>query len=146
MIPISKNIIEPIVKSNIEYVDSLEEFEKIELAKNETVLKFDNNNQCFYVRECDKFGELSPVKIFFYENFAQKIKNIEREEFIKKCKDVNLDDVKTECACKFFLDKWKPYDVWLWVTSERKKDWSWDYVIELKCKLKKKLFPKIAEK
>jgi hypothetical protein len=82
--------------------------------------------------------------IFFYENFAQKILNLEREEFIKKCKDAGLDDLKTECACKFFLDKMKPYDVWIWVTSEKGKDWSWDYVVSLKCKLKKKLFPKVA--
>jgi hypothetical protein len=125
-------------------VNSIEEFEKIELQPNETRLAFDNNQQCFYVRERDKFGECSPVKIFFYENFAQKIQNLEREEFIKKCKEAGLDELKTECACKFFLDKCKPYDVWIWVTSEKGKDWTWDYVISLKCKLKKKLFPKVA--
>jgi hypothetical protein len=81
--------------------------------------------------------------IFFYENFAQKILNLEREEFISKCKSAGLDDLKTEVACKFFLDKMKPYDVWIWVTSEKGKNWSWDYVIGLKCTLKKKLFPKI---
>jgi hypothetical protein len=144
IIPISKNIIEPVKTSNIFYVNSLEEFEKIELELNETRLGFDNNQQCFYVRERDKYGEYSPVMIFFYENFAQKISNLEREEFIKKCKDAGLDDLKTECAIRFFLLKHKPYDVWIWVTSEKGKDWSWDYVISLKCKLKKKLFPKVA--
>ena len=143
IIPISKDVIEPIITSNIQYVNSLEEFEKIELQINETRLAFDNNQQCFYVRERDKFGEYSPVKIFFYENFAQKIQNFEKEEFIKKCKEAGLDDLKTECACKFFLDKWKPYDVWIWVTSEKGKGWEWDYVRNLKCKLKKKLFQKI---
>lgn len=144
IIPISKNIIEPVRTSNIFYVNSLEEFEKIALELNETKLAFDNNQQCFYVRERDKYGEYSPVMIFFYENFAQKISNLEREEFIKKCKDAGLDELKTECAIRFFLLKQKPYDVWIWVTSEKGKDWSWDYVISLKSKLKKKLFPKVA--
>jgi hypothetical protein len=144
IIPISKSIIEPIITTNIEYIDSIEKFEEIELQPNQTKLAFDNFKQCFYIRSRDKFGEYSPVMIFFYENFAQKIQNLEKEEFIKKCKDAGLDDLKVECACKFFLSKMKPYDVWIWVTSEKKKDWSWDYVTSLKCKLKKKLFPKVA--
>lgn len=143
IIPISKDIIEPIIKTNIKYVNSIDEFEKIELKPNETILCFDNNQPCFYVRERDKYGEYSVVKVFFYENFAQKIQSLEREEFIKKCKEAGLDELKTECACKFFLDKCKPYDVWIWVTSVKGKSWSWDYVIGLKCSLKKKLFPKI---
>jgi hypothetical protein len=144
IIPISKDIIEPIIKTNIKYVNSIDEFEKIELQPNETILCFDNNQPCFYVRERDKFGEYSLVKVYFYENFAQKIQSLEKEEFIKKCKEAGLDELKTECACKFFLDKCKPYDVWIWVTSENGKDWTWDYVISLKCKLKKKLFTKVA--
>jgi hypothetical protein len=143
IIPISKDIIEPIIKTNIKYVNSIDEFEKIELQPNETILCFDNNQPCFYVRERDKFGEYSLVKVYFYENFAQKIQSLEKEEFIKKCKEAGLDELKTECACKFFLDKCKPYDVWIWVTSVKGKSWSWDYVIGLKCALKKKLFPKI---
>lgn len=144
IIPISQSIIEPIPKSNLLFVNSLEDFEKIELDFNETKGAFDNNQQFLYIRSRDKYGEYSPVMIFCYENFAQKIRNIEREEFIKKCKEAGLDDLKTECACKFFLDKLKPYDVWIWVTGEKGKDWTWDYVISLKCKLKKKLFPKVA--
>jgi hypothetical protein len=145
IIPISKDIIEPIIKTNIKYVNSIDEFEKIELQPNETILCFDNNQPCFYVRERDKFGEYSLVKVYFYENFAQKIQSLEKEEFIKKCKEAGLDELKTECACKFFLNKCKPYDVWIWVTSVKGKSWSWDYVIGLKCSLKKKLFPKIIQ-
>lgn len=145
IIPISKGILEPIITSNIKYVENIEEFEQIKLDYNETVLAFDNYKECFYVRERDKYGEYSVVRIYFYENFAQKIQNIEREEFIKKCKEAGLDELKTECACRFFLNKQKPYDVWIWATSEKGKNWSWDYVISLKCTLKKKLFPKISE-
>lgn len=144
-IPISKEMIEPVLKSNISYVNNIEEFEKIEIQSNTTFLAFDNTQPCFYLRERDRDGNYAPIKIFFYENFAQKIKNIEREEFEKKCREAGLDDLKTECACKFFLNHCKPYDVWIWVTSEKGKNWSWDYVISLKCSLKKKLFPKIIQ-
>lgn len=143
MIPISKEIIEPIIKTNISYVNNLEEFEKIELQPNETFLAFDNNQQCFYVRERDKFGEYSVVKIFFYENFAQKIQNLEREEFVRKCKDIGLDDLKTQLACMFFLENKKPLEVWEWTLKNTKKDYEWEYIRSLKCKLKKKLFKEI---
>lgn len=147
--PMSIKILEPapIPKTNILFVDSVEEFENIKLDYNETIIAFEKSKerQIFYARERDRYGEYSPTMIFCYENFAQKIKNIERDEFEKKCKEAGLDTLKTEIACKFFLDKWKPYDVWIWVTSEKGKTWSWDYVIGLKCSLKKKLFPKIIE-
>jgi hypothetical protein len=148
VIPISKDILQPapIPKSNILFVNSIEEFEKIELENGQTIIAFDTSKekQVFYAKERDRYGEYSPVMIFFYENFAQRIRHFEEAEFIKKCEDVGLDKLKIECACKFFLDKMKPYDVWIWVTSEKGKDWTWDYVISLKCKLKKKLFPKVA--
>lgn len=146
VIPISQNILEPIITTNIEYVNSIEEFEKIELQPNQTILKFDNNQPCFYVRERDKFGEYQPVKIFFYENFAQKVQNLEKEEFIKKCKEVGLDELKTEIACMFFLQNKKPLEVWEWSLKHTKKDWEWDYVRSLKCKIKKKLFEKVIKR
>ena len=74
-IPISKEMIEPVLTSNIFYVNNIEEFEKIELKPNETRLAFDNFQPCFYVRECDREGKPSIVKVFFYENFAQRIQN-----------------------------------------------------------------------
>lgn len=57
IVPISKNILEPIITTNIEYVDSLDEFEKIELQPNQPVLKFDNNLPSFYIKERYKFSE-----------------------------------------------------------------------------------------
>ena len=143
LIPISKEILEPIPKTNVNFVNSLEEFEKIELQYNETRLAFDNNKQCFYVRERDRFGEYSIVKIYFYENFAQKIQSIEKDEFIKKCKELGLDELKTELACMFFLENKKPLEVWEWSLKNTKKEWEWEYVRSLKCKLKKKLFEKV---
>lgn len=145
LVPISKNILEPIIKTNIEYVDGLEEFEKIPLEINQTILKFDNNQPCFYIRERDKFGDYSVVKIYFYENFAQKVQNFEKDEFIKKCKKAGLDDLKTEIACMFFLENKKPQDVWLWLIDTKKKDYEWDSIKTLKCRLKKKLFEQVTK-
>jgi hypothetical protein len=144
MIPISNNIIQPVIRSNIQYVNSIEEFEQIELECNQTILCFDNTKECFYVRERDRFGEYSATKIYFYENFAQKVQNLERTEFINKCKDAGLDELKTQLACMFFLENKKPLEVWEWVLKNTKKDWEWDYVRNLKCKLKKKLFQKVT--
>lgn len=146
MVLISKNVIEPIITSNIMYVDSLEEFEAIELAPNQTLLAFDNFRQVFYIRQKNYLGENQPVKIFFYENFAEKAQNLEVEEFITKCKDAGLDDLKTTLACMFFLENKKPLEVWEWSLKNTTKDWEWDYVRALKCKLKKKLFKEVIKK
>ena len=143
IVPISKNVIEPVIKTNIEYVENIDEFEKIELQPNETILRFDNNQACFYIRERDRFGEYSAVKIFFYENFAQKMQNLEKDEFVKKCREAGLDNLKTEIACMFFLENKKPLEVWEWSLKNTNKEWEWDYVRSLKCKLKKKLFQKV---
>lgn len=148
MIPVSKDILQPapIPKSNILFVNSIEEFEKIELELCQTVLAFDTSKekQVFYAKERDRYGEYSPVMIFFYQNFAQKIQNFEKEEFIKKCKSAGLDDVKTQMAYMFFVENKKPQEVWIWLLDNKIKDYSWDYVYNVKSTLKKKLFPKVA--
>jgi hypothetical protein len=73
-IQISKNLIQPIIKSNIQYVDSIEEFEKINLDYNQTVLCFDNFKPCFYVRERNRHGEYSNVKFSFTKTLPQRCK------------------------------------------------------------------------
>ena len=143
-IPISQGIIQPKITSNILYVNSLEEFEQIELEKNQTLLAFDNFRQCFYIRSRDKYGEYTPVDIYFYSNFVKKVQSIEREEFIKKCKDAGLNELKTEIAIMFFIEGKKPLEVWEWSLKNTKKDWEWDYVRSLKYKLKVKLFEKVT--
>ena len=143
MIPISKNIIQPTIKGNILYVDSLEEFENIALEENETILAFDNNKTCFYVKGCNTIGGILPIKIYFYEDFAQKMQRLEKDEFIFKCQKIGLDSLKTEVACMFFLENKKPYDVWIWAL-ENKINWEWDYVRNLRYRLKVKLFKKVT--
>ena len=144
-IPISKNLIEPIIKSNVYYVENIEEFEKIELDINETRLCFDNNKQCFYIKERDKHGEYSSVKVYFYEDFSQRLQRLEKDEFIHKCEKVGFDSLKVEIACMFFLENKKPQEVWLWLLENNKKNCEWDTIKRLKYRMKLKLFPELIK-
>lgn len=137
-VPISKNIIQPIIKSNILYVDSLEAFEKLELEYNQTVLAFDNFYQRFYTKGRNNFGEYSPVKIYFYDDFATKMQNETNQEFYDKCKALKFDTLKTELAYKFFIQNEKTMSVWLWLLETKKSDMEYDSLKHLKCELKKK--------
>lgn len=108
MIPISNSVIQPIKTSNILYVNSIEEFESIELEINQTLLAFDNFRQCFYIRSRDQYGEYSTTKIYFYEDFAAKMQHDDNKAFYDKCKALKLDPLKTEVAYKFFMENEKP--------------------------------------
>ena len=137
MTPISQQNLQPIITSNIRYVNGIEEFEKIELGYNATLLCFDNFKNCFYVRERDKFGEYLPVKIYFYEDFATRMQSEDEKSFYEKCKALKLDGLKTEIAHKFFYKNEKTQTVWLWLLETKKADWSYDTVKHVKGKLKK---------
>ena len=113
-VPISENIIQPVIQSNIRYVDSIEEFERIELEANQTLLCFDNKKPCFYIRERDKYGVYSSVRVYFYQDFATKMQSEEELSFYEKCKALKLDSLKTEIAHKFFIENEKTKSVqWL---------------------------------
>ena len=146
IVPISQEIIEPIIKTNIQYVNSLEEFEQMPLQLNEVMLRFDNNQPCFYVRGRDKFGEYSATKIYFYEDFYQKAQNMQEWEFIEKCKKAGLNELKTKLACLFFLENKTPEQVWEWTLQNKIKDYEWDSLKTIKYRLKKKLFPELIKK
>lgn len=139
IIQISKDITQPIIKSNIQYVDGIEEFEKIELGYNQTLLCFDNKSPCFYLRERNRYGEYSSVKVYFYQDFAAKMQTEDNGEFYEKCKALNLDPLKTEIAHKCFIERAKTQAVWLWLLETGKADWSYDTVKNVKYKLKKAL-------
>lgn len=136
-IPISANILQPIIKSNIRYVDGIDEFEKIELDYNEICCAFDNKQTCFYIRERDKFGEYKPANVYFYEDFATKMQNGDNKAFYNKCKALKLDPLKTELAYKFFIQNEKTQSVWLWLLETKKADWEYDTVKYVRYKLKK---------
>lgn len=143
MIPISKNNLEPIVNTSIGYVDSIEEFEAIELEPNQKIIRFDNFNQCFYFKERDKFGEYSDVIIYFYEDFAQKVQGIEREDFIKKCQKIGFSELKTKLAIMFFLENRKSEEVWEWTLKNTDKNYEWDTIYTMRSKMRRQLFEEV---
>lgn len=64
----------------------------------------------------------------------------EKENLIARCKALNYNELKTEMAVKFFVEKQKPKDVWLWLCETQENPMSWDSVKNLKSKMKKDLF------
>jgi hypothetical protein len=63
-----------------------------------------------------------------------------KDKLIAKCKDKGYDELKTQIAVKFFVDKEKPKSVWLWLCETQENPMSWDSVKNLKYKMKKDLF------
>ena len=65
----------------------------------------------------------------------------EKDKLIALCKLNNYNELKTEMAIKFFYDKKKPKDVWLWLCKTQDNPIDWDSVKKLKYRMKKELFP-----
>jgi hypothetical protein len=75
----------------------------------------------------------------------QDIINIKRkytfkDELIAKCKAKGYNEIKTQMAIKFFVEKEKPKAVWEWLCQVCPMAMSWDSVKNLKSKMKKDLF------
>lgn len=71
-------------------------------------------------------------------NIKQRLN--EKDNLISRCKAHNYNELKTEIAVKFFIDKQKPKDVWLWLCETQDFPMSWDSVKNLKHKMRKDLF------
>lgn len=61
-------------------------------------------------------------------------------KIIQLCKKHNYNNLKTEMAIKFFVDKEKPKDVWLWLCDTQDDPIEWDSVKTMKYRMKKQLF------
>lgn len=64
----------------------------------------------------------------------------EKDKLIALCKKHNYNELKTQLAIKFFVDKEKPKDVWVWLCDEQNYDIEWDSVKTMKYRMKKQLF------
>jgi len=65
----------------------------------------------------------------------------EKDKLISLCKLHNYNELKTEMAIKFFYDKEKPKDVWLWLCETQDNPVDWESVKKIKYRMKKELFP-----
>ena len=77
--------------------------------------------------------------------YIQDIINIKKslnakDNLVARCKALGYNELKTEIAVKFFIDKQKPKDVWLWLCETQEHPMEWDSVKNLKYKMKKDLF------
>jgi hypothetical protein len=77
--------------------------------------------------------------------YVQDIINIKKslnakDNLVARCKALGYNELKTEIAVKFFIDKQKPKDVWLWLCETQEHPMEWDSVKNLKYKMKKDLF------
>lgn len=63
-----------------------------------------------------------------------------KQNLINRCKEHGYNNLKTEIAIKFFIEKEKPKDVWLWLCSTQENPIEWDSVKRLKYQMKKDLF------
>lgn len=64
----------------------------------------------------------------------------EKDKLIELCKKHDYNELKTQIAIKFFVDKEKPKDVWVWLCDEQNYDIEWDSVKTMKYRMKKQLF------
>ena len=64
----------------------------------------------------------------------------EKDKLIALCKKHDYNELKTQLAIKFFVDKEKPKDVWVWLCDEQNYDIEWDSVKTMKYRMKKQLF------
>lgn len=64
----------------------------------------------------------------------------DKDKMIEMCKAHNYNELKTQMAIKFFVDKEKPKDVWLWLCETQENPIEWDSVKKIKYRMKKDLF------
>lgn len=64
----------------------------------------------------------------------------EKDKLVALCKRYNYNELKTQMAVKFFIDKEKPKDVWLWLCATQDCPMEWDSVKRTKYRMKKQLF------
>lgn len=86
-------------------------------------------------------GVAFAIATWLIQDILNILKNYNtKDKLIAKCKDKGYDELKTQIAVKFFVDKEKPKTVWLWLCETQENPMSWDSVKNLKYKMKKDLF------
>lgn len=68
------------------------------------------------------------------------IHNCTESELVARCKALNYNELKTQMAVKFFVQKQKPKQVWQWLCETQENPLQWDSVIQIKYLMKKDLF------
>lgn len=83
-------------------------------------------------------GVVIPIIMYILSLLFQP--QTEKDKLIELCKKHNYNELKTQIAIKFFIDKQKPKEVWLWLCETQDNPMEWDSVKHLKWRMKKQLF------
>lgn len=84
-------------------------------------------------------GAIIPL-IMYAESLLFDVKISDKDKLITLCKEHNYNELKTQMAVKFFIDKEKPREVWLWLCETQENPIDWDSVKKIKYRMKKELF------
>ena len=84
-------------------------------------------------------GAIIPM-IMYAESLLFDVKISDEDKLISLCKLHGYNELKTQIAVKFFIDKEKVKDVWLWLCNEQNYNIEYDSVKKIKLRMKKDLF------
>lgn len=84
-------------------------------------------------------GAVIPL-IMYTESLLFDVKITDKDKLIALCKSHNYNELKTQMAVKFFIEKEKPREVWLWLCETQNNPIDWDSVKKIKYRMKKELF------
>ena len=76
----------------------------------------------------------------YAESLLFDVKISDEDKLISLCKLHGYNELKTQIAVKFFIDKEKVKDVWLWLCNEQNYNIEYDSVKKIKLRMKKDLF------
>jgi hypothetical protein len=63
-----------------------------------------------------------------------------KEQLLEKCKNANLSKRDTEISVLYYIEKWKPKDIWLWLCQSKEYEHiEWDSVHQLLWRIGNKL-------
>jgi hypothetical protein len=89
-------------------------------------------------------GAVIPL-VMYAESLLFDVKVSDKDKLIALCKQHNYNTLKTEMAVKFFIDKEKPREVWLWLCETQDNAIDWDSVRKAKYRMRKELFSDIRQ-
>lgn len=78
--------------------------------------------------------------VAYNKKLKEQTTQTEMDKFIAKCKALNYNQLKTQIAIKFFIEKQTPKDVWYWLQETQENPVEWDSVRKMKYRMKKDLF------
>lgn len=97
---------------------------------------------CFFISWVGFVAQDRLDLIFINNKLKQRPELNEKDKFIKQCKDLRYNDLKTQIAVKLFVDKQGIKEVWNWLCETQDNPPEYDSVKRMKYRIQKDLFKK----